>query len=50
MMPYILGTAGRHQPRSVVAAPGQARGSPCAAGTDPRLVHRGLRHRRPPRR
>ena len=44
----VTGAAGCHQPGAPVATPGQARRSPRAAGTDLRLVHRGLRHRRPP--
>ena len=38
----ILGAAGRHEPEPPVAAAGQARRSPRAAGADLRLVHRGL--------
>ena len=37
-----LGAAGRHEPEPPVAAAGQARRSPRAAGADLRLVHRGL--------
>ena len=38
----IARTAGRHEPQSPLAAAGQAGRSPCAAGADLRLVHRGV--------
>ena len=38
----VLGAARRHEPEPPVAAAGQARGGPRAAGTDLWLVHRGL--------
>ena len=38
----VAGTAGRHEPGPPVAAAGQAGRSARAAGTDLRLVHRGL--------
>ena len=43
----IAGAARRDQPRPAVARPGQARPGPRPARADLRLVHRGLRYRRP---
>jgi hypothetical protein len=38
----VAGATGCYEPEPAVAAPGQARRRPRAAGTDLRLVHRGL--------
>src|SRR5262249_41968654 len=44
----VARAAGSHEHELLVAEPEQATRSPAAAGRDLRLVHRGLRHRRPP--
>jgi hypothetical protein len=44
----VVGAAGRHELESPLAAAGQACGSAGVARTHLKLVHRGLRHPRPP--
>ena len=44
----MVGAAGRHEPQPPVAATRETCGGPGPPGTGLRLVHRGLRYRRPP--